>query len=135
MLVGVILISGVLEHGAYGKNPALGAVFGVLTGLAYTAFLLALRQGGRGIVGPAGPLFDATLAAAIGCALIGLVVGDLDLTPSLAAQGWLDPARAQLAGARLAADHDLAAAAAGRRDVGLADAAARLLGDLRGARS
>jgi drug/metabolite transporter (DMT)-like permease len=89
VLVGVILISGVLEHGAYGKNPALGAVFGVLTGLAYTAFLLALRQGGRGIVGPAGPLFDATLAAAIGCALIGLVVGDLDFTPSLAAQGWL----------------------------------------------
>ena len=89
VLVGVVLISGALEHGAYGKNPALGAVFGVLTGLAYTGFLLALRQGGRGIVGPAGPLFDATLASAIGCAIIGLVVGDLDLTPSLAAQGWL----------------------------------------------
>jgi drug/metabolite transporter (DMT)-like permease len=89
VLVGVILISGVLEQGAYGKNPALGATFGVLTGLAYTAFLLALRQGGRGIVGPAGPLFDATVAAAIGCAMIGFAVGDLDLTPSLAAQGWL----------------------------------------------
>jgi len=88
VLVGVVLISGALEQGAYGKNPALGAIFGVLTGLAYTAFLLALRQGGRGIVGPAGPLFDATLAAAIGCALIGLVVGDLDLTPSWSAQGW-----------------------------------------------
>ncbi|MFL6007573.1 MAG: EamA family transporter, partial [Gaiellaceae bacterium] len=49
----------------------------------------ALRQGGRGLVGPAGPLFDATLASAIGCAIIGLAVGDLDLTPSLAAQGWL----------------------------------------------
>jgi drug/metabolite transporter (DMT)-like permease len=89
VLFGVILISGVLEHGAYGKNPALGAVFGVLTGLAYTGFLVALRQGGRGIVGPAGPLFDATLASALGCAIIGLAVGDLDFTPSLAAQGWL----------------------------------------------
>jgi len=89
VVVGVVLISGAVEQGAYGKNPGLGATYGVLTGLAYTGFLLALRQGGRGIVGPAGPLFDATLAAAIGCALIGVAVGDLDLTPSWAAQGWL----------------------------------------------
>jgi drug/metabolite transporter (DMT)-like permease len=87
--VGVLLISGVLEHGAYGDNPKLGAIYGVCTGLAYTGFLITLRQGGRGIVGPAGPLFDATLTACIGCALIGLVVGDLDLTPSWSAQGWL----------------------------------------------
>src|SRR5947207_5596196 len=31
VLVGVLLISGALEHGAYGRNPALGAIFGVLT--------------------------------------------------------------------------------------------------------
>jgi drug/metabolite transporter (DMT)-like permease len=89
VLVGVVLISGALESGAYGPNPGLGAVYGVLTGIAYTGFLLALRQGGRGVVGPGGPLLDATLASAIGCALIGVVVGDLDLTPSLQAQGWL----------------------------------------------
>jgi drug/metabolite transporter (DMT)-like permease len=89
VLVGVVLISGAFEQGAYGRNPALGAVFGVATGLAYTGFLLILRHGQRGVVGPAGPLFDATLAAAIGCAAIGLAVGDLDLTPSPAAQGWL----------------------------------------------
>jgi drug/metabolite transporter (DMT)-like permease len=89
VLVGVVLISGAFEQGAYGRNPALGAVFGVVTGLAYTGFLLILRHGQRGVVGPAGPLFDATLAAAIGCAVIGLAVGDLDLTPSPAAQGWL----------------------------------------------
>ena len=59
------------------------------TGLAYTGFLLALRQGQRGLVGPAGPLFDATLACTVGCALAGWVIGDLDLTPSLAATGWL----------------------------------------------
>ena len=87
--VGVVLISGALEQGAYGKNPGLGATYGVLTGLAYTAFLLTLRHGQRGVVGPAGPLFDATLASALGCAAIGAVVGDLDLTPSWSAQGWL----------------------------------------------
>jgi drug/metabolite transporter (DMT)-like permease len=87
--VGVVLISGALEHGAYGDNPKLGAVYGVLTGLAYTGFLVALREGNRDLRRPAGPLFDATLAAAVGCAAIGGAVGDLDLTPSWAATGWL----------------------------------------------
>jgi drug/metabolite transporter (DMT)-like permease len=89
VLVGVILISGVLEHGAYGSDPKLGAVFGVFTGLAYTGFLLVLRFGQRGIVGPAGPLFDATLACTLGCLVAGFAIGDLDLTPSWSAQGWL----------------------------------------------
>ena len=87
--VGVVLISGALEHGAYGSNPPLGALFGVLTGLAYTGFLIALREGNRDLRRPAGPLFDATFAAAIGCAVIGVAVGDLDLTPSLSATAWL----------------------------------------------
>ncbi len=89
VLVGVVLISGALEQGAYGSNPPLGATFGVLTGLAYTGFLLVLRYGQRGVVGPAGPLFDATLSCTVGCLLAGWAIGDLDLTPSWAAQGWL----------------------------------------------
>jgi drug/metabolite transporter (DMT)-like permease len=86
---GVLLISGVLESGAYGANPGLGVLYGLLTGLAYSGFLLALREGSRDLRRPAGPLFIATLASAIGCAAIGLVVGDLDLTPSWSAIGWL----------------------------------------------
>src|SRR2546430_1236644 len=38
---------------------------------------------------PAGPLFTATLASALCCAVIGAAVGDLDLTPSWSAIGWL----------------------------------------------
>jgi len=86
---GVVLISGVLEQNAYGSNPGLGALYGVLTGIAYSGFLLLLREGSRDLRRPAGPLFTATLASAIGCAAIGLVVGDLDLTPGWPAQGWL----------------------------------------------
>jgi drug/metabolite transporter (DMT)-like permease len=89
VLLGVVLISGALEQGAYGPDPTLGAIFGVLTALMYSGFLLTLRQGGRGVIGPAGPLLDATFASAIGCALIGLAVGDLDWSPSWSAQGWL----------------------------------------------
>ena len=86
---GVVLISGVFERGAYGDDPTLGALYGVLTGLAYTGFLVTLREGNRDLRRPAGPLFDATLAAAVGCAAIGVAVGDLDVTPSWSAQGWL----------------------------------------------
>jgi drug/metabolite transporter (DMT)-like permease len=87
--IGVVLISGALEQGAYGSNPRLGAVYGVLTGIAYAGFLLVLRQGSKDLRRPAGPLFTATLSSAIFCAAIGAVIGDLDLTPSLSATGWL----------------------------------------------
>ena len=86
---GVVLISGVLEQGAYGANPSLGALFGVLTGIAYSGFLLVLREGSRDLRSPAGPLFDATVASAIGCLVYGLIARDLDLTRSLGALGWL----------------------------------------------
>jgi drug/metabolite transporter (DMT)-like permease len=87
--VGVLLISGVLESGAYGANPGLGVLYGVLTAIAYSGFLLALREGSRDLRRPAGPLLTATFASAVGCAAIGAVVGDLDLTPSRSATGWL----------------------------------------------
>jgi drug/metabolite transporter (DMT)-like permease len=88
-MVGIVLISGVLEKGAYGSDPKLGALYGLLTGLAYSGFLLAMRRGSgeRGRV--AGPLFDATLASTICVVPIGLVLGNLDFTPGLQAQGWL----------------------------------------------
>src|ERR671936_3097675 len=37
---GVLLISGALEQGAYGSNPPLGVLYGVLTAVAYSGFLL-----------------------------------------------------------------------------------------------
>ena len=85
---GVVLISGVLEDGAYGSDPLRGVIFGMFTGIAYSGFLLTLRQGSAGNRA-AGPLFDATLASAVGCLAIGLIVGDFDPFPHWAAQGWL----------------------------------------------
>jgi len=87
--VGVVLVSGLLEKGAYGANPARGTVYGLLTGLAYTGFLLVLRRGQRGVVGPGGPLFDSTLSCTLVCLLTGVAIGDLNWTPSAAALGWL----------------------------------------------
>jgi drug/metabolite transporter (DMT)-like permease len=89
LLVGVVLISGVVGEGAYGDDPLLGVVFGVLTAIAYALFLLILRQGNSDDRRPAGPLFDATLTGCVFSALGGLAVGDLDLWPGLEAQAWL----------------------------------------------
>ena len=89
VLVGVVLISGVVGAGAYGEDPVLGIVFGVVTALAYSAFLLVLRAGNADLRQPAGPLFDATLAAAFGSLVLGAPLGELELRPTWPAHGWL----------------------------------------------
>jgi drug/metabolite transporter (DMT)-like permease len=88
-LCGVILISGVVGSGEYGRNPMLGAVFGLGTGFAYAGFLFTLRQSSSDLRRFAGPLCDATIAAALASTLIGLAVGDLDFGPPLHTLAWL----------------------------------------------
>ena len=80
---------GVIGSGAYGSDPVLGGILGVLTAIAYSLFILTLRQGNTDERRPAGPLFDATLTGCIFSALGGLVAGDLDPTPGLESQVWL----------------------------------------------
>jgi drug/metabolite transporter (DMT)-like permease len=87
--VGVVLISGLLEKGAYGADPARGVAFGVATGLTYAGFILVLRHGSRDLRRPAGPLFDATAVATVAAILAGIAIGEADLVPSWPAHGWL----------------------------------------------
>jgi drug/metabolite transporter (DMT)-like permease len=89
VFAGVVLISGVIGSGAYGDDPALGVLFGVLTGITYALFLLILRHGNTDDRRPAGPLFDATLSAAVFSALGGIAVGDIDWVPGAESQAWL----------------------------------------------
>jgi drug/metabolite transporter (DMT)-like permease len=86
---GVVLISGVLETGAYGEHPQRGVLFGFLTGLSYAGFLLVLRRAGADLRRPAGPLFDATLVATVAAIIAGLAIGEADLVPTWPAHGWL----------------------------------------------
>lgn len=87
--IGVVLISGVLVKGAYGHDPTRGTLYGLAAGIAYVGVLLFLRQAGGDLRRPAGPLFDATLIATVGCVAIGLVWGDADLVPHWPSAGWL----------------------------------------------
>jgi drug/metabolite transporter (DMT)-like permease len=89
VLVGVVLISGVIGAGTYGRDPARGVLFGILTGLTYAGFILILRHGNSDLRRPAGPLFDATAAATVVALAAGAVIGDVDLTPTWPAHGWL----------------------------------------------
>src|SRR4051794_26825007 len=89
VVAGIVLISGALEHGAYGRAPAAGALFGVLTGLAYAGFILVLRHGSADRRPPAGPLFDVTIAAALTTLVGGLAIGDAHLVPVWPGHAWL----------------------------------------------
>lgn len=89
VLCGVVLISGVVGADAYGDNPGLGVVFGVLTSLAYAAFILVHREGSRDLRRMAGPLFHATLAAALVAALYAPAAGDMQWEPRWPDHGWL----------------------------------------------
>lgn len=86
--IGIVLISGTFEDGAYGSDPTKGAIYGVITALSYTAFILLIRQSGVG-TRPAAPLFEATWVAAVGCAVAGIAIGDVDFIPSWPEHGWL----------------------------------------------
>jgi drug/metabolite transporter (DMT)-like permease len=88
-LLGVVLISGVLEHGAYGHNPTRGTIFGLGAGIAYVGFLLLLRHGGADLRRPAGPLFDATAVATVLTVIAGVIIGDARLIPTWPGAGWL----------------------------------------------
>jgi drug/metabolite transporter (DMT)-like permease len=89
VVAGVVLISGVLETGAYGDDPAAGVLFGALTGLTYAAFILVLRSAGTDLRRPAGPLFLATASATVVALVAALAIDPGDLAPAWPAHGWL----------------------------------------------
>ena len=88
-LFGIVLISGAFGGSAYGQDPMRGVVFGVATGLTYSGFILILRQSGRDLRRPVAPLFEATAFAAVFSLAAGIVIGDVSVTPSWPAHGWL----------------------------------------------
>lgn len=89
VLVGIVLISGVVDAGAYGANPALGAALALATACFYAAYLLLIRRSGRDERRPAGPVAIATFATMLVAGGIGVPLGELQLAPTLPAHGWL----------------------------------------------
>jgi len=88
-LAGVALIAGVGAGDAYGNDPVLGVLFGLLTAIAYAGFLLVIREAGRDLRPPAGRMFCATASCAAGIVVVGAPLGELALVPTWPAHGWL----------------------------------------------
>jgi len=89
VVAGALLISGLLEHGAYGRNAPLGVVFGLAAGASYAGYLLIIRQVNRDGRRGFGTLLDASAATVVAASLVGFVGGDLVLAPSWPAHAWL----------------------------------------------
>ena len=89
VLAGVVLISGLTDARAYGENPPLGVLLGVLTAFSYAGYLLAIRRSGRDARRPAGPVAVATLATALAAGVVGVPLGELDPVPAWPSHGWL----------------------------------------------
>jgi drug/metabolite transporter (DMT)-like permease len=89
VMVGVVLVSGLAGAGAGGSHPVAGIIFGLGTSLAYTAFLLILRQTSTGTPHAAGPLAEVTAVAAAGSLLLGLAFGGLRLDVPWPSLKWL----------------------------------------------
>ena len=89
VLAGVVLISGVVGEGAYGESPVAGVFFGAITSIAYAGFILTLREGARDLRRVAGPLFHATVVAALGALAFGLATQTLAAPPGPDSHGWL----------------------------------------------
>jgi drug/metabolite transporter (DMT)-like permease len=91
VFVGVVLLSGLGRDDAYGKDPWLGVVTGLLGGLFYALFLLTLRASNRGHLAPTmGPILDSTVGVGVGAFLIGVLTpADLPLSVSAETHWWL----------------------------------------------
>jgi drug/metabolite transporter (DMT)-like permease len=89
VLAGVVLVSGMLGGHAAGMQPLAGIGFGFGTSAAYACFLLILRATAGQSRHIAGQLADATIGAAIGAIILGLLFGGLDLAIPWRAFGWL----------------------------------------------
>jgi drug/metabolite transporter (DMT)-like permease len=88
VLAGIVLISGV-GGGAYGSAPVRGAILGLLTAFLYAGYLILMRRGGHDLRRPAGPVAIATASTAAAGAVIGLLSGDLELSPPVRSLAWL----------------------------------------------
>ena len=84
-----MLISGLLGADPYGFDRRSASSSASLTAITYGAFLLVLRAGSSDLRRPAGPLFYATLSAAVVTLPVGRALDELELTPTWPEHGWL----------------------------------------------
>ena len=86
---GMVLVSGLGGADAYGEDPLLGTLLGLLASVFYALFLLLFRRSSRDEATPFGPFFLCTVGAWLSVTVLGGVGGTLELGWSWPAHGWL----------------------------------------------
>jgi len=89
VLFGVALVSGVGQGSAFGDDPLLGTLFGLLSAVLYGTFLLIYRQSNRIKAPTAGPLMEVALGAIVMSLLVGAIGPGIEFTVFWPAHGWL----------------------------------------------
>jgi len=89
MVFGLLLVGGVLTGGGYGRDPRLGVVYGIGVAIFYSVYILLLRQAATGESSAIETLFQATVGATVGAAVLGAALRDFRLGPAWPAVGWL----------------------------------------------
>jgi drug/metabolite transporter (DMT)-like permease len=89
ILFGIALTSGFNQSDAYGSNPPLGVIVGLIGGVVYGAFLLVFRAANLSLAPPAGPLLDSTIGCVIGAMVCAIFDPHFALLPTWPAHLWL----------------------------------------------
>jgi drug/metabolite transporter (DMT)-like permease len=89
VMAGVAAVSGLIGGSSRGLHPLAGVGYGIGTSIAYAGFLLILRRTSTGTPHVAGPLAEATVGAAAGSLLLGLIFGGLQFEIPWPSFWWL----------------------------------------------
>ena len=95
VIIGLALISGFADPEPYGEDPVKGVVFGMMAAFFYSSFLILFRYSNRELAPSSSVQLDATLGAALGLLVLGLLplssmaIEPLELQPTWPGHGWL----------------------------------------------
>ena len=95
VMIGLVLISGVLDENPYGEYPVRGVIAGVFTAIFYSSFLIIYRFANRELAPAVNLQLDSTVGCAIGLLILSFLplqsiyVEPIDFEPKLPSHGWL----------------------------------------------
>ena len=95
VMIGLVLISGVLDENPYGEYPVRGVIAGVFTAIFYSSFLIIYRFANRELAPAVNLQLDSTVGCAIGLLILSFLplqsiyVEPIDFEPKFPSHGWL----------------------------------------------
>lgn len=89
VLVGIGMVSGIGQQGAFGEDPLLGTALALLAAMLYAFFILGFRHSNDIRAPAAGPLMEATAGALLMTLVFGILGPGIEFGFSLPSHGWL----------------------------------------------